>query len=391
MAVEEVTRRWALFTTTSLATIFITFGGLRLLLIKCSANKDGKFDYLPVTVNLCAEMIKLLVCSIMAVNVVRKGSEQLTICVSWQDVLRLFKWSVPGLLYFLDNLITFYVVASFEPAMVVLLNNFAIISTAVLFRLILKRKLGKLQWASLVILFLAIMCLSRQANVTHSSSDAKLMHHNKQGQNNESQQSSPTIKCNVQPGDYCSSDGLPICSTKIIQLPSWRYKLSLLGQYEGHCWVLLQCFLSSMANIYNEKIFKEGHGMEDSIYIQNTKLYLFGVFFNLSSIVFIDKYWERVTKCGLFHGYNKFSCLLIFVNAFMGLTVALILKFRDNMFHVLSAQILTVVVITLSVLLMGFKPSLEFFLQAPIVLLAIYIYNNSKDTETQSKDNLLVT
>ncbi len=254
-----------------------------------------------------------------------------------------------------------------------------------------RRKLGKVQWASLVILFLAIMSLSRQADVTHSNSDGKLMHHNIQGQN-ESLQSPPTIKCNGQHGDYCSSDGFSVCSTKIIKLPSLRYKVSLLGKYEGHCWVLLQCFLSSMANIYNEKIFKEGHGMEDSIYVQNTKLYLFGVLFNLLSIVFIDKYWERVHRCGLFHGFNKFSCLLIFVNAFMGLTVALILKFRDNMFHVLSAQLLTVVVITLSVVLMGFKPSLEFFLQAPIVLLAIYIYNNnSKDAQIQSKENLMIS
>ncbi|XP_038050636.1 probable UDP-sugar transporter protein SLC35A5 isoform X2 [Patiria miniata] len=375
-----MTGGWETLTTVALATIFITLAGFRVLLIKLSANQDGGFDYLPVAVNLCAEIIKLLVCCMLSLNTITK--ERLKKCwvfaFSVYDVLRLFKWSIPGLLYFLDNLIAFYVVASFEPAMVVLLNNFVIISTALLFRLILKRKLSQVQWASLVILFLTIMSLSHQSHEAESHRTSGI--NNMKAIHPTKLPSSHHVTCVTDTSqiDHCSS--LKLCSTKQNKWHVLHHidSISIIGKYQGYVWVILQCFISSLANIYNEKIFKEGKGFEDSIYVQNTKLYLFGVLVNFMSIISINNFWERTVKCGLFHGFNVFSFLLVLDSAFMGLTISLILKFRDNMFHVLCAQLVTMLVITLSILFMGFQPPMDFFLQAPTVLLAIYVFNVSK-------------
>jgi probable UDP-sugar transporter A5 len=125
-----------IFGTMFLGASYVFLAATRVLITR-SLSQEKSYVFLPMTVNVQAEFLKLLVCGGLALRLFAKGKEsvsELTHTCSW----RFLKWALPGFLYFLDNLLTFYVLARLSPAVSTLLGNFVIITTAVLFRLILK-------------------------------------------------------------------------------------------------------------------------------------------------------------------------------------------------------------------------------------------------------------
>ncbi|KAG5283139.1 hypothetical protein AALO_G00038760 [Alosa alosa] len=332
--------------TLGLGLGFVMLGTSRILLLKFSANSENKYDFLPASVNLLAEAIKLLFCLAMSVRVIIREERSFRdlCCSSGSSFLSYMKWSVPAFLYFLDNLIIFYVMTYLQPAMAVLFSNVVILTTAVLFRIVLKRRLSWVQWAALVILFLCLVFTQQQLELRNHT-----------------------------------------LAATVADDPAWTETVARWLRHFGlgYVFLLVQCFVSSMANIYNEKILKEGDQLTESIFIQNGKLYVFGLLFNALALALRPEDRAVILHCGLLHGHNAFSAALVVVTAALGLSVAFILKFRDNMFHVLTGQITTVLVTALSLFLFDFRPSVDFFLQAPVVLLAIYIYHASHTADPE--------
>lgn len=365
--------------TLALGLGFVTLGTSRILLLKFSANAKNEYDFQIASVNLLAEALKLLFCLIMSVRViVREGRSCRDLGFSsTSSLLVSLKWIIPAFLYFLDNIIIFYVMIHFQPAMAVLFSNMVILITAVLFRIVLKRRLSWVQWAALVILFLAIVSLTRDSESNKHSASV-------QGANNTSNLSTPSNSCGLW---YLEQNNNTSHTNKSSMGPAQEWTNKITEKLEtfgaGHVLIILQCFISAMANIYNEKILKEGDQLTESIFIQNSKLYVFGLIFNGLTIGLNSKARGITIHCGLLYGHNAFSLGLVLVTAALGLSVAFILKFRDNMFHVLTAQITTVLVTALSLFLFDFHPSLNFFLQAPIVLSAIFIYNASRPKDLE--------
>ncbi|XP_029936886.1 UDP-sugar transporter protein SLC35A5 isoform X2 [Myripristis murdjan] len=367
--------------TLALGLGFVTLGTSRILLLKFSANAENKYDFLPASVNLLAEALKLLFCLVMSLRViVREGRSCRELgCSSSASFLSFLKWSVPAFLYFLDNLIIFYVMTYLQPAMAVLFSNFVILTTAILFRVVLKRRLSWVQWAALIILFLSIVSLTTGSGDSQKSIAVPGLH--------SSPLSTPSNSCLLYTQLLEQMRNSSASESWVSSLPGQAWRDKMLGRLRsfgvGHVLLLIQCFISAMANIYNEKIFKEGDQLTESIFIQNSKLYAFGLVFN-GLLLGLGREDRGLTlHCGLLYGHNIYSVGLVLVTAALGLSVAFILKFRDNMFHLLTSQITTVLVTSLSLFLFDFRPSLDFFLQAPVILLAIFIYNASRPKDPE--------
>ncbi|XP_017287282.1 probable UDP-sugar transporter protein SLC35A5 [Kryptolebias marmoratus] len=367
--------------TLGLGLGFVILGTSRIMLLKFSANSENKYDFLPASVNLFAEALKLLFCLGMSIRVIvqeGRSCRELGFTSSSSFLLSL-KWAVPAFLYFLDNLIIFYVMTYLQPAMAVLFSNFVILTTAVLFRIVLKRRLSWVQWAALCILFLAIVSLTTGSGSSQASMSVQGLH--------STPLSTPSNSCILytQLLEQMKNSSISESWTSSLSGQAWRSKIvgRLRSFGVGHILLLLQCFISALANIYNEKILKEGNQLTESIFIQNSKLYAFGVVFNGLTLGLNSEARGLTIHCGLLNGHNIYSLGLVLVTAALGLSVAFILKFRDNMFHVLTGQITTVLVTSLSLFLFDFRPSLDFFLQALMVLLSIFIYNASRTKDLE--------
>ena len=78
----------------------------------------------------------------------------------YPSVFQLITWfrqslpySIPGILYFINNNLAVHMQIHMDPASYQILSNFKIFTTAILYRLIIKQKLTRQQWFALSLLF----------------------------------------------------------------------------------------------------------------------------------------------------------------------------------------------------------------------------------------------
>ncbi|KAI4963660.1 hypothetical protein ZWY2020_011233 [Hordeum vulgare] len=263
----------------SIVTIALTLLTSSQAILIVWSKRAGKYEYSVTTANFSVEALKCLL-----------------------SLLALYRtWNSQGVTE--DNSITS---SPMWASAYQILKNLNIISTGVLYRIILKKKLSEIQWAAFILLCAG--CTTAQLNPS---------------------------------------------SDHVLQTP-----------IQGWMMAIVMALLSGFAGVYTEAIIKKRPSR--NINVQNFWLYIFGMLFNLVAICVQD--FDAVMNKGFFHGYSFITLLMILNHALSGIAVSMVMKYADNIVKVYSTSVAMLLTAIVSVFLFGFNLSLAFFLGSTVVL-----------------------
>ncbi|KAB1998959.1 hypothetical protein ES319_D12G126900v1 [Gossypium barbadense] len=260
--------------------------------------------------------LKLIVSSVFLWRE-RKKSPPPKMTTDWKSV-RLFP--IPSVIYLIHNNVQFATLMYVDTSTYQIMGNLKIVTTGILFRLFLKKKLSNLQWMAIVLLAVG------------------------------------TTTSQVKGCGEASCDSL-------FSAPIQGYMLGILS-----------ACLSALAGVYTEFLMKKNN---DSLYWQNIQLYTFGSIFNMARLVVDDfrggfekgPWWQR-----LFNGYSITTWLVVLNLGSTGLLVSWLMKYADNIVKVYSTSMAMLLTMVLSVFLFSFKPTLQLFLGIIVCMMSLHMY-----------------
>jgi UDP-sugar transporter A1/2/3 len=273
---------------------------------KLSQNSEGKNEYSSASAVLMMELSKIVI----SLGFLKHSGDMGKDAILLEDLL---KYSVPALLYFINNNLTFWVLARVDVTTYQLVAQLKILFTAMLFRFMLKKSIGYYQ-------YLAIWQLA--------------------------------------------------CGVAVSQIP--RADMShaeRASSLEGVAALVFFCFISGLAGVYNEKLLKDNPA---SIHFQNVLLYSWGIIMNLLGVLH-DK--KAISEEGFFHGWNFWTVVLVTNNALVGLAISAILKYADNIARVYAASGALLVTMACSVVFLHDTVSPQLLLGIAVVTSSAIQYN----------------
>ncbi|XVE77246.1 hypothetical protein DITRI_Ditri13aG0046700 [Diplodiscus trichospermus] len=296
----------------SLLTVLTSSQGILTTL----SQSNGRYKYDYATVPFLAEVFKLIVSSVFLWRECKKSPPP-KMTTDWKTV-RLFP--IPSIIYLIHNNVQFATLMYVDTSTYQIMGNLKIVTTGILFRLFLKKKLFNLQWMAIVLLAVG------------------------------------TTTSQVKGCGEASCDSL-------FSAPIQGYMLGILS-----------ACLSALAGVYTEFLMKKNN---DSLYWQNVQLYTFGAIFNMARLVLDDfrggfekgPWWQRV-----FNGYSITTWLVVLNLGSTGLLVSWLMKYADNIVKVYSTSMAMLLTMVLSVFLFSFKPTLQLFLGIIVCMMSLHMY-----------------
>ncbi|NXT15975.1 S35A4 protein, partial [Prunella fulvescens] len=220
-------------------------------------------------------------------------------------------FALSALLYAANNNLVVHMQLFMDPSTFQVLSNLKIVSTALLYSLLLRRRLGARRWLALLLLL--------AAGVTYS--------------------------CGGLRGD---PRGTRLHVTPV--------GLLLLCVY---------CLISGLSAVYTEAVLKS---QALPLSLQNVFLYFFGVLLNLLGSV-----WSG-TEGGFLEGFSPWVVLVVLSQALNGLIMSVVMKHSSNITRLFIISCSILVNALLSVALFNLQLTLLFFVAVVCIGLAVHLY-----------------
>jgi UDP-galactose transporter len=292
--------------------------------------------YFASTAVLLNELLKLIFCSLVAVN-------QQGLKAAWEDAFApdCWKLAIPAFLYTLQNSLQYVAVSNLDAATFQVTYQLKILTTAFFAVTILHKKLTKLQWLSLFMLTFGIAMVQCPPDAIQQIIDM------------------------VRGGSRLSARA---------ESSGNSHGSAEADSFLGFVAVCVACVLSGLAGIYFEKVLKGSKKV--SLWTRNVQL----SFFSLFPALFIGvmaKDGAQINEKGFFYGYNAVVWLAILLQAGGGIIVALCVKFADNIAKNFATSISILISLIASVVFFDFVLTFNFIIGAAVVIGATYLYGYS--------------
>ncbi|CAI5448959.1 unnamed protein product [Caenorhabditis angaria] len=291
---------------------------IHTLLIRYSRAREVEDMFVSTVAVWLTEVIKCIICLFLVAQeeTPRRFLSSLRAQIIEQPYDTL-KVCIPAMIYIVQNNL-FYVAASHLDAATFMITSQLKIFTAAIFTvIILRRSLNQTQWFALGVLFIGVSLVQLQG----TSSTAKIA-----GE-------SPLV---------------------------------------GFIAVVVACCLSGFAGIYFEKILKGSAPV--SLWMRNVQMAVFAIPSSFLAIYVSDS--ETVTTKGLLYGFDSIVWLTVLWYGIGGLSVAVCIKYADNIAKNFATSVAIVLSTIGSMFLFDFIPSLTFIFGASLVIFSIFLYSS---------------
>uniref|UniRef100_A0A7S4DUS5 Sugar phosphate transporter domain-containing protein n=1 Tax=Lotharella globosa TaxID=91324 RepID=A0A7S4DUS5_9EUKA len=288
-------------------------------MLTASTKTATGLPYKTTSAIMCQEVIKFAFAAIYWYNFDYK--KQKNDGLQNFNIKEFLMYSVPGLTYALQNSIVYFAIAILGPPTFQVFSNLKIITTAVLFRFILpNRGLTIIQWLAVVLLFTA-MVISKISVFSQSGEEAG----------------------------------------------AWASKQELIF---GCGLLVVNSTLSAFSGVFNEWLIKK-IDPEAPLQFKNMQLYFFGCVLNFFGNILQD---APGTDSGFFTGFSPVVWIIILNNAALGISVAYIMKYANNVVKCFTGAVAVYIATYLSSYFFGEVIDLAFMCGVVVLTVALYLY-----------------